>query len=385
MLPLRIMDQNFNLLGEIDKYSSLQLTRSHFGVGSCELRINRYMKYTEKLTRRNIIFPYNQLHKPYMIMHKEIELDQNGKATENWIIKCLSLKAITAQRVIYPTSGAEYNVVEGDMETVLKHYVNTEMINPIDQNRIYQNLVLAPNQNRGSTISIKVRYENLADKIAELAILNNMGWNIELDLQNKKYRFDVIEGIDRTENQSVIPPVIFSTEYETLESITYAESDLEYKNVAVVGGKGEGLDRRIIEVGTAIGKDRFELFVDANVDEEMTVEDSNEKLPRPEEDIIADLEKEGQNALNEHAQEIYLEGQILAKSKYKYEQHYNVGDEVTIQNIDWGVTLDTVITSVKEIYEPGKQKNELIFDNDRPTLISKVKKEIKKVSKDIRR
>lgn len=386
MLPLRIIDQEFKLLGELDQYTSLQINRSHFGVGNIDLRINRYKQHADKLLKGNIIFPENQQHKAFFIRHREIELDENGKATENWIIKALSLKSITAQRLIYPSPGSIHNSISGDAETVFKHYINTELVNHVDSNRIYENLIIAPNLHRGVIISVQSRYDNLADKLTEIATLHNIGWDIVLDIENKQFVFDVVEGMDRSVSQSIIPPATFSTEFETLKAMSYVESDLDYKNVAIVGGVGEGLERKIIEVGENIGSNRFEIFVDArNVSEEIEDEITNEKLPRPEEDILTDLINEGVATLSEHAQEVFLEGQALTNSILKYEKDHDLGDIVTLQNKDWGVTLNTRITAVKEVYEPDKFNIDLTFDNDRPTLISKIKSEMAGIKKELQK
>ncbi|WP_235753857.1 hypothetical protein [Psychrobacillus sp. INOP01] len=42
-LPLRIMTRDLQLIIEINLYSSLQIVRSWHGIGSIELRINRYL------------------------------------------------------------------------------------------------------------------------------------------------------------------------------------------------------------------------------------------------------------------------------------------------------------------------------------------------------
>ncbi|MFF2793317.1 hypothetical protein [Lysinibacillus xylanilyticus] len=49
---------------------------------------------------------------------------------------------------------------------------------------------------------------------------------------------------------------------------------------------------------------------------------------------------------------------------------------VTVRDKGWGVTMDTRITAAKIIYEYGKRKIEVVFDNDKPTFISKIRREI---------
>lgn len=173
--------------------------------------------------------------------------------------------------------------------------------------------------------------------------------------------FDVKGGRILTASQSVLPPVIFSPQFESLKSLHYTESELNYKNIAYVAGQGEGVDRRVIELGDDVGLGRHELFIDARyIPEEDDVEVPNgegglttEKVSRPEKEIIADLTEHGHQQMQEFLQEHYLEGQILTNSPFKYEKDYDLGDIVTNQNKEWGIALDARITEVKEVYEPA--------------------------------
>ncbi len=143
-----------------------------------------------------------------------------------------------------------------------------------------------------------------------------LGWNIDLDLKNKRFVFVVKEGRNLVANQTGLPQAIFSTEFETIESLEYTESDFDYKNFAVVAGQGEGIERRIISIGDAAGADRYEMFVDARD----VSEEDDKGNPRPDEKVIADLNKSGNEKMSGHAQEIYLSGQILTTSRLIFEK-----------------------------------------------------------------
>src|SRR5699024_323054 len=169
------------------------------------------------------------------------------------------------------------------------------VVDPADKNRKISNLALAENKNRGPDISWQSRYKNLADELEKISIQTGLGWNIEIDIENKQFVFKVLEGRNLSAYQSDNPPAIFSPEFNTLGQLSYTESELDYKNHAVVAGQGEGAERRIIETGEqASGFERYELFVDArDVSEETEPEDDEEPKPRPEQDIINDLISRG--------------------------------------------------------------------------------------------
>lgn len=391
--PIRILSSSMDILAEIDNYNSMFFIRRFHSIGELELRMNRYKKDADKLQRGNLILIGNDLNKVFVIKHREIELDENGKITENWLIKGLALKSVIAQRITVPPSHTGYDNKQGNAETVMKHYVDRNIINPVDVKRKIPQLVLAPNLNRGQSVSWSSRYKNLAEEMTDISLATGLGWDVSLDIHNKKWVFDVVEGRNLIANQSINPPVIFSPQFESLKSLHYTESEMNYKNIAYVAGQGEGVDRRVIELGIDTGLNRHEVFIDArDVSEEDDVEvtdgegnTTTEKVPRPEKEIIKDLTDRGNQQLDQLSQEHYLEGQILTNSPFVYQKDYDLGDNVTIQNKEWNITMDARITEIKEIYEESGFNIEGTFGNDIPTLIKKIKQEFAQISGEVRR
>lgn len=294
-----------------------------------------------------------------------------------------------------PPSHTAYDNKQGNSEKVMKHYVNLHAVNPVDIKRKIPKLVIAPNKNRGDSISRSSRFDVLSDEMTTISQLSGLGWNIVVDIKNKQFIFDVAEGVNRVASQRVNPPVIFSPEYNSLKKMEYTESYLDYKNMSYVAGQGEGVDRRVITLNdTSTGLDRYELFVDArDVEESKSVETTDlegdpttEDVPRPEDEIIAELTDRGKEKLAEHEQEIYMNGQILAKFPFLYERDWGLGDIITVQNKNWGITMDTRITEIKEIYEIGNPKQiEVVFDKDKPTFMDIIKRQFKNMNPVIKR
>lgn len=174
--------------------------------------------------------------------------------------------------------------------------------------------------------------------------------------------------------------------------MSYTESELNFKNAAYVAGQGEGVDRRVIEVGAASGINRYEIFVDArDVAEEVTPEDDgdpetpNEPVPRPEQDIIDELTARGNQELAEYEQEEFMEGQVLQKSPFQYKRDYDLGDVVTVRNDDWGITMNARITVIRESYSSSGRAIEVTFNESQPTFTQVVKRAIKQNANELRR
>ncbi|MGM7683745.1 siphovirus ReqiPepy6 Gp37-like family protein [Cytobacillus sp. Hm23] len=377
--PIRILTSDMQLLAEIDDFESLIFTRRFHNIGEFELHINRHKQHTDKLIKGNLILLGSDLHKVGIIKHREIGIDDNGKQSEIWVIKGVELKGIVVQRITHPPNNTSYDHKSGNAETIMKHYVERNIVNPDDSNRAISILELVGNLNRGQSITWQSRFKNLSEELAAISMSTNLGWDIRLDLQNNKWLFDVFEGRNLTVNQNENPPVIFSLEFDSLKSLKFTDSDVGYKNYAYVGGDGEGISRKIVGVGNTSDLLRFEAFFDArNIREK-----DDDDLPIPEDEILKALEESGKQKLLELAQEQFLEGQILTHSPFQYEKDYDLGDIVTIQNKDWGVTMDARITELTEIYEPSGFQLEATFGNKIPTLISKVKQELHQLDAEI--
>ena len=261
--PIRIFDGSFNMLGEIDDYESLIFIRRFYGVGEFELHININKNNVESLQEDNIIMLAGDTHKLGIIRHREIKLDENGDVSEELLVTGYEVKSLVSRRITIPPVGQSQHVVNSNAETIMKTYVDANCINPVDPNRVIPNLVLATNGNRGMTYKEYTRLKQLDEEIIKIATYTGLGWEIYLDLPNKKLVFDVIVPRNLTAEQTTLPPVIFSTDFDNIKGQHFVDSALGMRNFAYVGGQGEGVDREIVTVGTATGLNRVETFVDA--------------------------------------------------------------------------------------------------------------------------
>lgn len=358
---IRIIDKDFNLLAEIDDYESLIFIRRFYRVGEFELHININKQNTDKLIDGNLILLGNKLNKVGIIMHRENAYDQNGETTDTLVIKGPTLKGICSRRLIVPTANNAYGSFTGSQESIMKYFVDKNCINPIDTARKIENLVIAENKNRGLQDKWRSRYENLADKLAEIGEYSSLGWDIILDFNSNNFVFDVIQGKNLTTDQDNLPPAIFSVDFNSIKNRHYIESSLNHKNIGYIGGKGENENRIIQQLGEASGFNRIETFIDCS----------------SAEDII-ELKILGEQKLNEFKKIKSFEVQIIPYGSFSYEQDYNLGDIVTVQDRKLGVTMNTRIIEFKEIYEVGGFSLEATFGTNIPNLLTDIKRQTKK-------
>ncbi|GAB6931572.1 hypothetical protein JCM10914A_55690 [Paenibacillus sp. JCM 10914] len=348
---VRILDTDFNLLGEIDNYESLQLTRRFYRPGEFEMHIQIGKRHTDQLLHDRVIYINNQPHKSGIIRHREITQDDNG--IETLIVRGPTLGGVLDQRI---TVTNNYDRIRGPAETVMKHYVTNHLISSIYPDRNVPVFSVAPNQLRGKETPWQTRFEPLDQVMQEIAEWCDIGWFVRLDFQIKKWVFDVLPGRDLTAGQSILPRVIFSHDFDNIQSQQYVDSKLQYKNVGYAGGKGEDEERLIQIVGGGSGFNRRETFLDISSAEN-----------------AAELIEMGQQKLGELSPIVTYNGMVLSTNSFKYERDWDLGDQVTLQNKTWNLTMDSRITEVKEIYEPSS-KVEIVLGNEIPTIMNYVKR-----------
>ncbi|MFD2924162.1 Gp37-like protein [Halobacillus naozhouensis] len=397
--PIRIYTPFIDLVMETDNYQSLQFPRSFYGIGNFELHVNKYVHGADTFEKGNIIVLDKQDNKAGMILSKEIALDENGKATENWKITGYTLDGLLSRRRTVPSEddAGGYDRKSGDSETVMKHYIQKHFINPEDPKRKMPQLEIAPNKHRGDHIDWESRFKIVSEEFTKIGKRSGLGWIVKIDTKNKKFVFDVIESKDLTKgNPYGNTPIVFSPDFGTVKGQSFTNSDKEYRNIAYVGGQGEGENRRIVVVGNqeVEGLNRIETFVDARDlgNDKGTEED--QKLT--EEEIEQQLRERGDQQLSDMQNKLSFEAEILtpitkrvnripngeaiAETPFEYEVDFDLGNRVTILNKSWGVIMSAPITEFLEVHEPGGFRLEGTFGESKPTLVTKIQNKFDEIS-----
>lgn len=352
---IEIINKDFLLQGIITNYESVIFNRSWSGVGDFEIHINQSKQNTDKLTVGNFIMLNKKQNKVGII--EDSKLDFNN--TKTLIVSGKQLKGITNRRLT--VTDTYDRVTKTQAENIFKHYINAHMIDTYyneiaTPQRNISWLRVAETQNRGLETVWQSRFEYLNALFEHISKDTGLGWDIVLDLAQKCAIFDVYEGKDRSINQSINPPVIFSETKRNLSTSQISTQTSGSKNVGYVLGKGELEDRPIVLVGDtdSSGLDRKELLIDlGNVD-------------------IGEVQAEGKKKLADYKEIRGIEGTIYQIPNMEYEKDWNLGDIVTIETEEY--SKDKRITEIKEIYERGKTTIEVTFGDKIPGLQEQLKK-----------
>lgn len=328
-----LLDDELNYIQVIEIYTSMIWTTRYYTAGDFELYTPATPDLLNNLQRNYYIVRDDDLTQCMIIANIEVSTDiENGDYIK---VTGKSLKSILNRRIIWTQT-----VLNGNVETMIRQLVTDNAINPTIAARAISRLVLGDTIGLTGTIEAQYTGDNLAETLTAIGQTYGIGYDVLLDLENKQFKFVLLQGVDRTYNQNTVPRVIFSNEYENLLTSDYQYNSDDYKNVALVAGEGEGTARKTATVGTASDLDRYELFVDAR-----DVSSNNGEITESEYNNL--LLERGAQDLAETVIKQSVEGEIEPNYTYKLNVDYFLGDLVEITNA-YGVTMSPRIIEVIE-------------------------------------
>lgn len=363
-MELYIFDKELNFKGILESYFSLTWTRKYSKCGTFELHCSLTPITLDLLKVGNVIWKKDDVEAGY-IEYRNLKQDTEGK--ETLAVKGNFLTGYLGRRIVWGMKN--FNTTP---ELAIRELINDNAINPTDTDRKIDLLTLGDVKGCTGDINLQVSYKNLLETVEEIANTSELGFKTILDIQNKQMVFDIYEGLDRTAGQSINAPAIFSKEFENILEQEYTDNLNNYRNTVLVAGEGEGVEREFVAIENGQGLDRYELFIDAR---DLQSEIDGTTIPIEEYREI--LKNRGISKLSEYKEIQTFESKINLNSNLVYKEDFDLGDVVTCTSKKWGITIDTRITEIEEVYEEtGKQIN-VTFGNNIPSLIDKIKQVVR--------
>lgn len=330
MLPI-IADNNFNRLAMIDDYISFIWTYRYYKCGDFELCLS--------VTSRNIEI----IKRNYYVMREDddnvgiiekIQIQRDEDMNEVMIITGRFLSGILARRIV-----ADQIQVSGTIPACVQSLLNANAINPTMTVRQIPNLTFNSLIASPPTMQAQYTGKPLMETIENICEAHGLGFKTVLDSSNN-FVVTMYEGIDRSVNQTAVPQVIFSDEYDNLLSSEYIEDNTTLITDVLVAGEGEGIDRKKIwaAVNSQSGLSRYELFDDARNastnDGEISDNVYYQQLTEDGLESISEITKAFSGT-------VYFDNIVFKQDVY-------IGDICSIINDRWGIGINSRLIEVIE-------------------------------------
>lgn len=336
-----VLDKNLKRVGICDDYKSIIWTTRYFKPGDFEL----YLPATDKnivllkedyyvVREKDIIYDGSITYKNVMVIEK-IQVTTDIENGNYLIVTGRCLKSIVARRIVW-----QQTTLYGKVEIALRQILTENAINPTNSLRKITKLKLGEIKGFTETLEKQVTGDNVAIFIEEVCTAYGLGWDIYI--KGNYFIFELYKGTDRSYNQSENPFVVFSSDFDNLLTTDYQFDKTNYKNVALVAGEGEGLDRRTVIVGNTSDLDRYEVYVDSR-----NSSSNDGSITDTEYNQI--LTEEGHEALesDEYSITENIEGEIETSSNYQINKDYFLGDIVEVIN-EYGIETTPRIVEIIE-------------------------------------
>ena len=343
-MDLFVLNTDLDLVAVIDTYESLIWTERYDQCGDFELK----MPITSEILTfiRQDYYIENPESEHLMIVEK-ILINSDVEKGNYLTVTGRSLESILDRRIVWGNQ-----TINGTLQNGVKALLDSAIINPSDSKRKIENFVFTDSTDPIITsLSINAQFtgDNLYDIMRDICADRSLGFKITLSA-DKKFIFSMYAGKDRSYDQLNNPYVMFSPAFENMLNSNYVESKTALKNATLVGGEGEGSERKYASVvDNSSGLQRREMFTDAR---DISSDTGDGEISESEYNSL--LVERGKEKLAEAIEIVSFEGEADTITTFEYRRDFFNGDVVQIANEYGHETAARVVEVVISVNEEGR-------------------------------
>ena len=325
-MELMLLDTSLDAVAVVDEYESVIWVDRYQEYGDFEL----YSPVTASILSvfKQDYYLWNRDSEHVMIIEKLL-IKTDVETGNNITITGRSLESLLKRRIVW-----KQRSITGNLQNGIKALLNENVIAPADSARRIDNFIFEESTDpriTGLKVDAQFTGDELYDAIVKLCKTNDIGFKVTLN-NNKQFVFKLYAGLDRSYDQTENPYVVFSPSFENIVNSNYLESKSALKNVTLIGGEGEGAERRYTTLGDASGLNRRELFVDARDVSSESYDDDGNTITVTEDVYFNWLKERGKTKLLENEDVTSFEGEVEASVMFKYQEDFFIGDIIQIEN-----------------------------------------------------
>lgn len=382
---VEIRDKNTReVIGLIDTAKSIIWQTQYYGVGTFEIYVSATAENLALLKEDNYV---TRIDRDDCGIIEKIEIDNNPQDGLMIVASGRFCKSILDRRIVYAATlmgtGMNYywscnaSILSGNVETAVRGLIEANAINATDTNRniteIYwtatdvtglpETIVIDASADEEESAEKQVTYKNLQEYTDGVLKEYGLGARMWLDRDRLQFRYKVFKGVDRSRNNTAgVPPLIFSQDFDNLNSSNYTLDKSAYKTTALIAGEGEGTERKCaFSFAWIAGLDRRETFVDAS-SISSTYKEGEEEKSYTIEQYRKMLEAQGRQAIATAQKVETFDGELdLTNSELAFGEDYSLGDIITIEDVNIGKYIDARILSVTEVQDDDGYKIDIEY------------------------
>lgn len=323
-MDVYVLNSTFEPEEVLDIYTSFIWTDRYAKAGDFELYLPMQFSFLRFLTGTYYISINDSEHG---MVVESVKLETSSEDGIFITLSGRSYESILDRRIVWGLK-----TLSGNLQNGVKSLINECIISPTDSARRIPNFIFEDSTDPAITsLTIDTQYtgDNLYDVICDICATYKIGFKITLNT-SKQLVFKLYSGVDRSYEQVSNSFVIFSPAFDNLLESNYAQDNSAYKTCTLVGGEGQGNERRYSSyIGKSVtGLERRELFTDAR-DISSTDEDGN---PISDSEYLKLLQTRGAERLSETDETAFFDGSLSVNNEFRYGIDFSMGDLVQVEN-----------------------------------------------------
>jgi hypothetical protein len=377
-LQINIYDNDLGWMGQIEEVESLVHRSSWNEIINSELRVSKKAANYNELYPGRILVVNNQLDKALIIEELTTTITDNFTT-----FICNPLKGILNWRVLTPMDSPDY-IGESQSSTMMD-LVRTQLITQTrDTNRYFtdstnkQLLSVAVNKTYGQIIDFLLTGWDttyLGDVLTNISNMNRVvdsypiGWNLTINPTWDGFTFDTYQATDKSVNQTLNNPVVFSDDFANIQNISFTESIRDWRNFLYISFTEGTIPTyttiQDVRYGLAKSFNRKELIASSN---QVNMDGAN---------------NDGYSEMNKRPKVESFTAEIVnnPNTLTTFGVDWFLGDVVTVQSKQLNISVDTQVTEIEEIYADSQYSLNVTFGKAKLSLIKLIKNDLNQLNK----
>lgn len=367
-MEIYIFSREMELLGIIDRITSLIWTRKYWECGKFKLLVPFTEHHIKKLKKGNLIMMRGGNEAAEI---KYVHITKNSQGIEQIEVQGAFLLSWIGKRVL-----TNQIICRDTTANILKEIVKKTCVEAGATRNIPRLQIASVNVQDEEIEYVSEKYTNALLALETAAKAAKLGVKIVTNARNGKHEFVIYKGrLLTVGNNEGNTPCIFSQEYDNVVEQEYTNSVENLKTTAYVGGEEkEGMAQKIAQVGNEIsGLDRDEVYINASDIQQEYKNENGQEIVLSDSDYMNLLLGRGSSELEQFAETLEFSSKINANANLQYGTDYDLGDIVTCVNKNWGIRIDVRITEITETYEGKGRQISISFGEGLPALMTQIR------------
>lgn len=310
-----VMDQNYVNKLVIDQFIDFLWIERYNASGEFEIKVPVTIDVVKGCRLKDYVSIRESV--VYMIV-ETITIHTDPERGDTMTISGRTLDSILDRRIIW--GKLEQKKVK--VQAIIKKMIDENLINPANVKRKIPNFTFKESTDERVTKLEREEFSsnggNVYSEVQALCDDEDMGFRVN-PTSGGGFEFELYFGTDRSWDQTVVPPVVFSDSYENLKNSDYLQSEKDHKSVACIENDSDSGTPNYIEVvrrePEKTGLDRRELYISGGSAK-----------------TRAELVEIAKDTLKEYLVDKLFDGETEPSRQFVYGKDYFLGDIVQLEN-----------------------------------------------------